>query len=70
MALGAVWVGGTLLAMAASILAIDVAGTRVTGPANFTTAHIGRAADISGPATTVGGARQPVRWVGTAPPRR
>jgi hypothetical protein len=54
LALSAVWVGGTLLAMAASILAINVAGTKVTSPASFSTAHIGQAADISGTATTLG----------------
>ncbi len=54
LALGAVWVGGTLLAMAASILAINVAGTKVTSPASFSTAHVGQAADISEPVSTLG----------------
>ncbi len=53
LALGAVWVGGTALAMTASILAIDVAGTKVTSPGSFSTAHVGQAADISGPVTTL-----------------
>jgi len=46
-ALAAVWVGGTALAMTASIVAIDVAGTRVTTPASFSAARIGQAADVS-----------------------
>ena len=54
LALGAIWVGGTVLAMAASILAINVAGTKVTSPASYSTAHVGQAADISGAASTVG----------------
>ncbi len=54
LALGAIWVGGTVLAMAASILAINVAGTKVTSPASYSTAHIGQAADISGSASTIG----------------
>ena len=40
--------------MAASILAINVAGTKVTSPASYSTAHIGQAADISGPDSTLG----------------
>ena len=54
--LGALWVCGTVLAMAASIMAINLAGAKVTGPASFSAAHVGQAADVSNPATTSTGA--------------